>query len=68
MVLIALPWFASELAAAFITLVITLLVVRRRPLRPYDAAREYDSLETRIRTKANHPYTYPLRMWLTKGE
>jgi hypothetical protein len=68
MVLIALPWFASELAAALIAAVLVLIVVRRRPVRAFDADREYAALETRIRTKANHPFTYPVRLWLRKGE
>jgi hypothetical protein len=67
--MIALPWFASELAAALVAALAVLAVkVRRRPSLPFDAHREYAALETRIRTKANHPFTYPVRLWLRKGE
>jgi hypothetical protein len=69
-VLIALPWFASELVALLIGAVLALVVVmaKRRPVRAFDHVREYSALESRIRTKANHRFTYPLRLWLQKGE
>jgi hypothetical protein len=64
MVMIALPWFASELAALLVGAVLALMLVRRRPARAFDADREYTALETKVR----HPYTYPVRLWLRKGE
>lgn len=64
---IALP-FASELVAALVAAVLVLLIVRRRPVRAYDHIREYAALESRIRTKANHRYTWPVRLWMNRGE
>jgi hypothetical protein len=64
-VLIALPWFASELVALLIGAVVALMVVlaRRKPtldLMPYDTA---DARFAELQCKVQHPWTYRARQW-----
>jgi hypothetical protein len=66
MVMIALPWFASELVALLIGAVVALMVVlaRRKPtldLMPYDTA---DARFAELQCKVQHPWTYRAQQWL----